>query len=190
MFTSIIKSVRDLIEDFYKTYGSGCFGLSNIVFSDYSGPMIICVSDNMPVVDVRRNIIAYYYALGTPFGSVASLTFIICGEKRMVFRMFLDPSYKPHIDFLENIGMRSIYPILFVKYGDDGINPVGSVFMSIDDEFKYFLNIFRALKDFDDRVGSRKSFDIAVRVINFVLDNLFEESMVKMCVERLQFSSH
>lgn len=48
MFTSIIKSIRNIVENFYKTYGSGCFSIDNIMTSEYNGSAIICVSDYGP----------------------------------------------------------------------------------------------------------------------------------------------
>ncbi|MEM4619942.1 MAG: hypothetical protein QW607_06985 [Desulfurococcaceae archaeon] len=181
MFTSIIKSIRDIVEDFYKTYGSGCFGVDNITTPEYSGSVIICVSDNIPD-DVEKRVIAYYYALGTPAGSVASLVFIICGDKKTSFRMFIDPSYEQHISFLNNILVKKACPVLFVKYSD-GVSSVKLVFIDIDREFVNFVKMIRALRDFDSKLATEKSFETAMRIINYVLDNLIEDTVVKMCYE-------
>jgi len=186
----MVQSIKDLIENFYKTFGSGCFGLSNVTTTEYSGPIIICVSEKMPEIDVARNVLAYYYTLGTPAGSVASLVIIICGETKMSFRMYLDPSYEPHVDFLENLAKRNNYPILFVKYSESEITPMSIVYVNIEEEFRNFLNLFKALRELDEKIGERKSFQTAIRLINFILDNLIEETMVKICEEKRLLFTH
>jgi|GEM_PF-3933850 len=103
--------------------------------------------------------------------------------------MFIDPSYEQHIIFLNNLLKRKACPVLFVKYSD-GVSSVKLVFIDIYREFMNFVKMVHALRDFDTKLGMEKSFETAMRIINYVLDNLIEETVVKMCDERLQLSSH
>ncbi|MEM4911187.1 MAG: hypothetical protein QXS31_06075 [Desulfurococcaceae archaeon] len=79
--------------------------------------------------------------------------------------------------------------MLFVKYSDV-VSSVKLVFIDLDREFMNFVKMVHALRDFDTKLGMEKSFETAIRIINYVLDNFIEETVVKMWNERLQLLSH